>query len=76
MKNLLLSSLLVFGALGSFSVFAETDTNPCKTDRETYCSDCGKEDKECVKKCMKTNEAKLSQKCKEHREAQKKADKK
>ncbi|MEI6093385.1 MAG: hypothetical protein WCQ47_06860 [bacterium] len=75
MKNILMSFILAFGFLCSVSIFAEVDNNPCKADKDTFCSAC-KEDKTCVKECMKTNEAKLSQTCQTHRASQKQNSKK
>ena len=75
MKKTLLFSLLFSGILFSAPVFSEVDSNPCKTDKDTFCSAC-KEDKTCVKECMKTNETKLSQICQAHRAEQKKSNKK
>ena len=64
-------SILIFGLLFAISAFAEIDNNPCKADREAFCSQCKSEDKTCVKECIKTNETKLSQMCQAHRASQK-----
>jgi len=71
MKKAASYSILIFGLLFAVSAFAEIDNNPCKADRETFCSQCKPEDKTCVKECMKINETKLSQMCQAHRAAQK-----
>lgn len=54
----LISSLLLFSA-GSFA-----KDGPCKADRQKFCSQCEKGQKECVKKCMKEHQSELSAECK------------
>jgi hypothetical protein len=68
-KNLLLIFSLLIFSMGNFA----WANGACKADKEKYCAQCTKEDKECMKKCVKENKKNFSAECKKHMEKKRKS---